>query len=150
MVRVICVRKVTRQQFKHWPMRALDSNNDLWAWPRVQTNTSAIAAENTSRSRYRTSVHEESSIKLTKNTSIRPVLRKIECSATWFSHVRKAGSHATLRTHIKWTIYSVRYSLLLLYTLGSIYMLVTVIFCPGYCCNVCMVWFNVSCDWIML
>ena len=51
-------------------MRALDSNNELWAWPRVQTNVSEIAAENTSRSRYKTSVHEESSIKLTKNASI--------------------------------------------------------------------------------
>ncbi len=99
-------------------MRALDSNNDLCAWPRVQTNTSAIAAENASRSRYKTSVHEESSIKLTKNASIRPVLRKIECLATWLNHVRKAGSHVTLRTHITRTIYSVRYSLLLLYTLA--------------------------------
>ena len=52
-------------------MRALDSNNEIWAWPRVQTNASAIAAENTSRSRYtETSVHEESSIKLSKNASI--------------------------------------------------------------------------------
>ena len=48
-----------------------DSNNELWAWPRVQTNTSAIAAENASRSRYKMSVHEESSIKLKKNASIR-------------------------------------------------------------------------------
>ena len=51
-------------------MRALDSNNELWAWPRVQTNASAIAAENTNKLRYKTSVHEESSIKLTKNASI--------------------------------------------------------------------------------
>ena len=98
-------------------MRALDSNNELWAWPRLQTNTSAIAAENASRSRYKTSVHEESSIKLTKNASIRPVLRKIECLAAWLSHVHKPGNHVTLRTHITWIIYSVRYSLPLLYTL---------------------------------
>ena len=52
-------------------MRALDSNNELWAWPRVQTNASAIAAENASRSRYKTSVHKESSVKLTKNAAIR-------------------------------------------------------------------------------
>ena len=45
-------------------MRALNSNNELWAWPRVQTNASAIAAENASRLRYKTSIHEESSIKL--------------------------------------------------------------------------------------
>ena len=51
-------------------MRALDSNNELWAWPRVQTNVNAIEAENTSKSRYKTSVHEESSIKLMKNASI--------------------------------------------------------------------------------
>ena len=53
-------------------MRELDSNNELWAWPRVQTNASAIliATENASKSRYKTSVHEESSIKLTKNASI--------------------------------------------------------------------------------
>ena len=70
MVRVICVRKVTCQEFKHRPIRALDSTNELWAWPRVQTNVSAIAAENASRSRYKTSVHEESSIKLTKKASI--------------------------------------------------------------------------------
>ena len=47
-----------------------DSNNELWAWPQVQTNTSAIAAENANRSRSQTSVHEESSIKLTKNAPI--------------------------------------------------------------------------------
>ena len=52
-------------------MRALDSNNKLWAWPRVQTNASAIAAENVSRLRYKTSVDEKSSTKLTKNASIR-------------------------------------------------------------------------------
>ena len=51
-------------------MKALNSNNEIWAWPRVQTNASAIAAENMSRLRYKTSVHEESSIKITKNTSI--------------------------------------------------------------------------------
>ena len=82
-------------------MRALDSNNELWACPRVQTNASAIAPENANRSRYKTSVHEESSIKLTKNASI---CRSPECLATWLSHVRKAGSHVTLRTHITRTI----------------------------------------------
>ena len=51
-------------------MRALDSNNKLWAWPQVQPNASAIAAGNANRSRYKTSIHEESSIKLTKNASI--------------------------------------------------------------------------------
>ena len=51
-------------------MRALDSNNELWVWPRVQPNASAVAAENANRSRYKTSVHEESSIKLMKNASI--------------------------------------------------------------------------------
>ena len=51
-------------------MRILDSNNKLWAWPRVQPNMSAIAAKNMSRSRYKMSVHEESSIKMTKNASI--------------------------------------------------------------------------------
>ena len=40
------------------------------AWPLLQTNASVIAAENASRSRHKTSVHEESSIKLTKNASI--------------------------------------------------------------------------------
>ena len=44
------------------------------------------------------------------------VLRKIECLATWLSHVRRAGSHVTLQTHIT---QSVRYSLLLLYTLAT-------------------------------
>ena len=34
------------------------------------SSASAIAAENASKSRYKTSVHEESSIKLTKNASI--------------------------------------------------------------------------------
>ena len=85
-------------------MRALDSNNELWAWPRVQTKVSAIAAENASKSLYKTSVHEESSIKLTKNASICRSPKKIECLATWLSHVRKAGSHVTLRTHITRTI----------------------------------------------
>ena len=51
-------------------MRVLDSNNELWAWPRVQINVSAIAAENASRSQYKVSVHEESSVKLMKNASI--------------------------------------------------------------------------------
>ena len=51
-------------------MRVLDSNGTLWVWPRVQANASAISTENASRSLYKMSVHEESSIKLTKNTSI--------------------------------------------------------------------------------
>ena len=51
-------------------MRVLNSNVTLWAWPRVQANTSAISTENVNRSQYKTSVHEESSIKLMKNTSI--------------------------------------------------------------------------------
>ena len=37
----------------------------------MQTNTSAIAAEDASRSHYKMSVHEESSIKLAKKASIR-------------------------------------------------------------------------------
>ena len=46
-------------------------NGTLWAWPRVQANASAILTESTSRSQYyKTSVYEESSIKLIKNASI--------------------------------------------------------------------------------
>ena len=86
-------------------MRALDSNNELWEWPRVQTNTSAIVAKNASKLRYKTSVHEESSIKTHEKCLLFvAVLRKIECLATWLSHVRKAVSHVTLRTHFTWTI----------------------------------------------
>ena len=81
--------------------------------------SSAKAAENASRSRYKTNVHEEPSIKLTKNALFVAVLRIIKCLATWLSHVRKAGSHVTLRTHITRTIQSVRYSLPLLYTLDN-------------------------------
>ena len=82
-------------------MRALDSNNELWAWPRVQTNMSAIAAENVSRLRYKTSFHEESTINSRKMPLFIAVLRKIECLATWLTHMymHKAGSHVTLRTH---------------------------------------------------
>ena len=37
------------------------------AWPRVHANASTILTESTSRSKYKMSVHEESSIKLMKN-----------------------------------------------------------------------------------
>ena len=77
-------------------MRALDSNGTLWAWPRVEANASAISTESTSRSQYKTSIHEESSIKLMKNASI---IRKIKYLAPWNSHVRTAASHVTLRKH---------------------------------------------------
>ena len=60
---------------------------------------SAIASENTSRSRYKTSVHEESIIMLTKTPLLFTVSIKIECLALWFSHVRKAGSQVTLNTY---------------------------------------------------
>jgi hypothetical protein len=50
-------------------MRALNSNSQLWAWPRVQANASTILTENAGRLQYRTSVHEESCIKVTKNAS---------------------------------------------------------------------------------
>ena len=77
-------------------MRELDSNNELWAWPRVQTNANAIliAAENASKSPYKTSVHEESSIKLTKKNA--SICRSPEKSRVFSGHVRKAGSHVTL------------------------------------------------------
>ena len=58
------------QEFKNQPTRAFDSNGTLWAWPRVQANVSAISTESTSRSKYKTSFYEESSIKLMKNASI--------------------------------------------------------------------------------
>ena len=51
-------------------MRALNSNGTLWAWPQVQANASMILTENASRSQYKMNIHEESSIKLTKNASI--------------------------------------------------------------------------------
>ena len=38
-------------------------------WAQVQANVNVIVTEIASRSRYRTSAHEESSMKLTKNTS---------------------------------------------------------------------------------
>ena len=66
---------------------------------------SAIAAENASGSRYKMSVQEESSIKLTENASILCSPEKINCLATWLSHVRKVGSHVTLLTHITQTIH---------------------------------------------
>ena len=98
-------------------MRALDSNGTLWAWPRVQANASAISTESTStstsRSQYKTSVYEESSIKLTKNASILLSSKKIKCLAPWASHVRTAASHVTCRKHYT-GIYRVRYSLPLL------------------------------------
>ena len=52
-------------------MRALDSNGMLWVWPQVQAaNASSVSTEKTSRSRYKTSISEESCMKLTKNASI--------------------------------------------------------------------------------
>jgi hypothetical protein len=62
-------------------MRALDSNSELWAWSRVQANASAISTENASRSQYKTSIHEESSLKHTKNASVLSNPEKIECLA---------------------------------------------------------------------
>ena len=61
-----CFPKVMHQELKNWSMRAFNWNGMLWAWPRV----SAISTESVSRSQYKTSVHEESSIKLMKNASI--------------------------------------------------------------------------------
>ena len=34
-------------------MKQLDSNGTLWAWPRVQADTSVISTKNTSRSQYK-------------------------------------------------------------------------------------------------
>jgi hypothetical protein len=59
-------------------MRALDSNIELWARPRVQANASMIMIKNASRFQYKMSVREESSIKLTKNSSVLRRPEKIE------------------------------------------------------------------------
>ena len=47
-------------------MRVLDSNGSyIWAWTLVQANVNVILIENASRSQYKKSIHEKSSIKLT-------------------------------------------------------------------------------------
>jgi hypothetical protein len=56
------------------------------------------STENASRSQYKTSVLEESSLKITKNASILHSPDKVECLAPYVSHVRKAGSHVTHQT----------------------------------------------------
>ena len=66
----------------------------------MQANVSAITPENASRLRYRTSVHEESIMTLTKTPLLFTDQIKIECLAPLLSHIRKAGSHVTLRIHI--------------------------------------------------
>ena len=95
-------------------MRALDSNDQLWVWPQMQANVSAIATENASRSRYKPSAHEESGVKSQETPLFFEVPRKIECLAPSLSHVRKAGSHVTLQTFVTQTILYIVYSLLIL------------------------------------
>ena len=79
---------------QNWPMRVLDSNGMLWVWPRVQANASAISTESTSRSQYKANIHEESSIKLMKNTPILLSSKKDQVfSPLSYSHVHTAASH---------------------------------------------------------
>ncbi len=90
-------------------MRALDSNSRLWASPRVQANASAISTETADRSQYRTSVHEESCIKVTKNSSI---LYRLEKNRV-FSPLCARREVTSLSEHIT--------SLSLLFTLDIMY-----------------------------
>ena len=77
MTCVRCFRKVMHQEFKYWPIRALDSNSWLWSWSQANT----IVSKNAGRSRYKPSVNEESSIKLMKMLLFFTVPREIESSA---------------------------------------------------------------------
>ena len=63
----------------------------------MQANASAITTENKQIAQYKTSVHEEFIIKLasTLHTWINN-----EWLAPWLCHVRKAGSHVTLRIRV--------------------------------------------------
>ena len=102
-------------------LRAREHMIQLWAWPWVYTDASAIATENASRSRYKVSIREESIVKLTKNASILYNLeKKSEYLAPWPSHVRNAGSHVTLNTYYTWYIlYSILSSPPALWTLDK-------------------------------
>ena len=66
-----CFQKVTRQEFKHWPIRVRESNIYLWAWLQVQANGNArnIEWKHQKKTQYRMSVQVESIIKITKNAS---------------------------------------------------------------------------------
>ena len=63
----------------------------------VASIASDKSSENDRKTRYRTSVRVESNIKITKNSSTFYSLKKIKCLAPWLGHVRKTGSHVTLR-----------------------------------------------------
>ena len=80
----------------HASMRVLDSNSSLSS----ASNASTISTANAGRSQYRTSIHEESCMKVTKTPLFFTDLRKIECLAPRVSHMCKEGNHVTFRIHI--------------------------------------------------
>ena len=117
MLCIRCLRKVTCQEFKDWPMRALASNGTSWAWPRVQANTSTISL----RTLVDNNIKRAFMKNLAQNSQKRPlfftVLRKIKCLAPRASHVCKAGSHVIQCKHLVWSI--ARWTLSLLSTLDT-------------------------------
>ena len=87
----------------------------------MQANASVISTESTSRSQYKTSVYEESSIKLMKNTAILLSSKRNQVFSPLGSHVRTAASHVTCRKHNLHGVYSAFDTLFpsLLFTLAN-------------------------------
>ena len=90
VLNALCVWKAMCQEFKNQPMRALDSNTVLWAWPRVQAITRFQLKMLAASSQYKTSLHEEPS---RKTPSFFKILRKIKWSGCGHARLLVRGKN---------------------------------------------------------